>query len=83
MLTVITEKDGEDYVADFLQSPEYQTMKSCIHRTIEEEGQDTDKKIVYSTEFAAARRMRITLLVRRTPRANTKTCPGPFLRKQY
>jgi len=65
MLTVITEKDGEDFVEDFLQSPEYETMTTCIQRTIEEEGHDPDKQIVYSTEFSAPRCMRIALLVQR------------------
>ena len=35
MLTVITsDKDGEDYVEDFLQSSQYEIMKTSIQKTI-------------------------------------------------
>lgn len=65
MLTVITGEDCEDFVEDFVQSPQYASMKAEIKETIEVEGQDPNKKIVYATEYAAPGRTRIRLLVRR------------------
>lgn len=66
MLTVITsDKDSEDYVEDFLQSPQYEIMKTSIQKTVDEDGSDPSKKIVFSTEFAAPTHQRMRLLVRR------------------
>lgn len=66
MLTVITsEKEGVDYVKDFAESPQYQTMMTDIQKTIDVEGRDPDKKIVFNTEFAAPRRTRSRLLATR------------------
>jgi len=66
MLTVITsEKDGVDYVEDYVQSPQYQTMQADIQKTIDVDGKDPDKKIAFSTEYAAPRRVRSRLLSHR------------------
>lgn len=66
MLTVITsEKEGVDYVEDFVESPQYQTMQENIQKAIEVDGKDPDKKLVYNTQFAATRRTRARLLSRR------------------
>lgn len=66
MLSVITnEHDETDFVEEFLASPQCAVMKESIQRTIEEDGQDPDKKVVFSTVFAAPLRTRMKLLVQR------------------
>lgn len=64
MLTVITKTDSDDLVEDFIQSPQYTTMKSDIQETIDVEGKDMEKKIVYATQYAATTKARMQLLVR-------------------
>lgn len=65
MLTVITKTDSDDLVEDFIQSPQYTTMKSDIQETIDVEGKDVEKKIVYATQYAATTKARMQLLVQR------------------
>ena len=66
MLTVITsEKEGVDYVAKFTESPEYETMQANIQKTIDVDGKDPDKQILFATEFAAPFRVRCKLLILR------------------
>ncbi len=52
MLTVITKADSDEMAEDFIQSPYYAKMKADIQATIEVEGKDPGKKIVYATQYA-------------------------------
>lgn len=67
MLTVITSdnKNGLDYVEAFTESSQYQTMKDKIQNTIDVDGKDPEKKLVFKREFAANRRTRGGLLDKR------------------
>jgi len=66
MLVVITsDKEDTDYVKDFTESPEYQTMEAKIQKTIDDDGKDPDKKIEYDTQYAASRKTRGRLLNKR------------------
>lgn len=63
MLTVITsDAEGVDYAEDFVKSPHYETMKTNIQKTIDEDGSDPDKRVVFNAEFAAPRKVRGRLL---------------------
>lgn len=69
MLTVITsEQEGGDYVEDFLASPEYAAMQADIRKSIEEDGRDPSKKIVYDSVYAALFLTRMKLLIQRVRR---------------
>ncbi len=65
MLTVITKADSDEMAEDFIQSPYYAKMKADIQATIEVEGKDPGKKIVYATQYAVPIKKRMQLLVQR------------------
>lgn len=67
MLTVITSdnKNGIDYAEAFNESPQYQIMEEKIQNTIDVDGKDPEKKIVFSTAYAASTHTRGGLLDKR------------------
>jgi ABC-type multidrug transport system ATPase subunit len=67
MLTIITSdnKNGIDYVDAFTESSNYQSMQDKILNIIDVEGKDTEKKVEFTTEYAADKGTRRGLINKR------------------